>query len=155
MKDKIHFIVMRKLETHFLGFLNSGWAQSEWTWSLGLKPCFYNILRFYVAHSALKYIVHMLLLFSHPVVLWHFATNGLQHARPPCPSPSPGVCPHSRSLHQWCIQPSHPLTPSSPSALNLFQHQRLFQWVACSYQMTKILKLWYQSYQWIVRVDLL
>ena len=22
--------------------------------------------------------------------------------RPPCPSPSPGVCPSSRSLNQWC-----------------------------------------------------
>ena len=27
------------------------------------------------------------------------------------------------------IQPSHPLLPSSPPALNLFQHQGLFQWV--------------------------
>ena len=38
-------------------------------------------------------------------------------------------------------QPSHPLIPSSPSALNLFQHQGLFQWVSCSHQMTKILEL--------------
>ena len=28
------------------------------------------------------------------------------------------------------IQPSHPLSPPSPSALNLFQHQGLFQWVS-------------------------
>ena len=28
--------------------------------------------------------------------------NGLQHARPPCPSPSPEVCPSSCPLHQWC-----------------------------------------------------
>ena len=27
------------------------------------------------------------------------------------------------------IQPSHPLLPPSPPALNLFQHQSLFQWV--------------------------
>ena len=27
------------------------------------------------------------------------------------------------------VQPSHPLMPSSPSALNLSQHQGLFQWV--------------------------
>ena len=26
----------------------------------------------------------------------------LQQARPPCPSPSPGVCPSSCLLHQWC-----------------------------------------------------
>jgi len=38
------------------------------------------------------------------------------------------------------IQPSHPLMPSSPSALNLSQHQGLFQWVICSHQMTKILE---------------
>ena len=30
------------------------------------------------------------------------------------------------------IQPSHPLMPSSPFALNLSQHQGLFQWVSCS-----------------------
>ena len=53
--------------------------------------------------------------------------HGMQHARLPYPSPSPRVCPSSWSLHQWC--PSHPLTPSSPSALDLSQHQGLFQWV--------------------------
>ena len=26
----------------------------------------------------------------------------LQHAKPHCPSPSPGVCPSSCPLHQWC-----------------------------------------------------
>ena len=34
-------------------------------------------------------------------------------------------------VHVYCIsdaiQPSHPLTPSSPPALNLSQHQGLFQ----------------------------
>ena len=39
------------------------------------------------------------------------------------------------------IQPSHPLSPSSPSALNPSQHQLLFQWVSSSYQVAKIL-LW-------------
>ena len=29
--------------------------------------------------------------------------NGLQHTRPPCPSPSPGVCPSSCPLHWWCL----------------------------------------------------
>ena len=36
------------------------------------------------------------------------------------------------------IQPSHPLMPSSPSALNLSYHQGLFQCVSFSHQMTKI-----------------
>ena len=37
----------------------------------------------------------------------------------------------SAQVHAHCIsdavQPSHPLTPSTPSALNLSQHQGLFQ----------------------------
>ena len=55
------------------------------------------------------------------------------------------------------IQPSHPLTPSSPSALNLSQHKGLFQWVACWHQMTKLLELQlqHQSFQWLFSVDLL
>ena len=43
--------------------------------------------------------------------------------------------------------------PPSPSALNLSQHQGLSQWAGCSYQMTKILKLQLQSFQWVFRVD--
>ena len=35
--------------------------------------------------------------------------HGPQHARPPHPSPSPGTCPSSCSLHQWC----HPAISSS------------------------------------------
>ena len=33
------------------------------------------------------------------------------------------------------IQPSHPLLPSSPPALNLSQHPSLFKWVGSSYQV--------------------
>ena len=42
-----------------------------------------------------------LLLFSCPVVSDSLLPHGLQHARPSWPSPSPGVCPSSCSLHQW------------------------------------------------------
>ena len=61
--------------------------------------------------SALKYIGHTLLLFSRPVICDTLLPNRLQHTGPPCPSPSPGVCPHSCSLHQWC----HPAISSSDS----------------------------------------
>ena len=57
--------------------------------------------------------------------VWLFATHGLQHARLPCPSLSPKVCSNS------CT--SHPLLPPSPPALNLSQHQGLFQWVSSSH----------------------
>ena len=34
-------------------------------------------------------------------------------------------------------QPSHPLSPASPLALNLSQHQGLFKWVSSSHQVAK------------------
>ena len=44
------------------------------------------------------------------------------------------------------IQPSHPLlSPYSPSALTLFQHQGLFQWVSSSHQVAKVLELQLQA----------
>ena len=57
----------------------------------------------------------LLLLFSHPVVSDSSRPHGLQHVRPPCPSPSPRVCPSSCSFHQWCCQ-----TISSSDALLSF-----------------------------------
>ena len=60
-------------------------------------------------------------------------------------------------VHVHCIgnaiQLSHPLMSSSPSVLDLSQHQGLFQWVICSHQMAKILQLQHQSFQWVFRVD--
>ena len=44
----------------------------------------------------------LLLVFSHPVVSNSLGPRGLQYARLPCPSPSPGVCPSSCSLHWLC-----------------------------------------------------
>ena len=44
----------------------------------------------------------MLLLFSVPVVSDSLRLHGLQQARPPCPSPSPGVCLSPCLLHRWC-----------------------------------------------------
>ena len=38
------------------------------------------------------------------------------------------------------IQPSHPLSSPSPPALNLSQHQGLFQWVSSLHQVAKVLE---------------
>ena len=43
-----------------------------------------------------------MLLFSCPVKSNSFQPHGLQDTRPPCPSPSPEVCPSSCPLHRWC-----------------------------------------------------
>ena len=64
----------------------------------------------------------------------------LQHARPPCPSQTPGVHPNSCPSIGDAIQPSHPLLSPSPSAPNPSQHQSLFQWVNSSYKVAKVLE---------------
>ena len=43
------------------------------------------------------------------------------------------------------IQPSHPLSSPSPPALNLSQHQGLFQWVSSSHQVAKVLEFQLQK----------
>ena len=53
------------------------------------------------------------------------------------------------------IQPSHSLSSPSPPAFNLSQHQGLFQWVGSLHQVTKVLELQHQHFQWIFRVDFL
>jgi len=47
--------------------------------------------------------------FSRSVLSNSFWPHGLQHARPPCPSPTPGVYPSSCPLSWWC----HPTISSS------------------------------------------
>ena len=55
------------------------------------------------------------------------------------------------------IQPSHPLSSPSPPALNLSQHQGIFQWVSSLHQVAKVLEfqLQHQSFEWIFRTDFL
>ena len=55
------------------------------------------------------------------------------------------------------IQPSHPLSPPSPTAPNPSQHQGHFQWVNSSHEVAKVLEfqLQHQSLQWTPRTDLL
>ena len=65
--------------------------------------------------------------FSRSVVSDSLQPHGLQHSRPPCPSPTPGVHSDSRPSVRDAIQPSHPLSSPSPPAPNPSQHQSLFQ----------------------------
>ena len=90
--------------------------------------------------------------FSHSVISNSLGPRELQHARPPCPSPTPRVHPNS-----CAIQPSHPPLSPSPPALNPSQHQRLFQWVNSSHEMAKVLEfqLQHHSFQRNPRADLL
>ena len=78
--------------------------------------------------------------FSHSVVSDSLQPHGLQHTRPPCPSPLPEF---TQTHVHWvgdAIQPSHLLSSPSVSALNLSQHQGLFTWVRPSHQVAKVLE---------------
>ena len=51
----------------------------------------------------------LVVLFSCSVISDYLRSHGLQHARLPCPSPTPGACSNSCPSSQWC----HPTISSS------------------------------------------
>ena len=87
--------------------------------------------------------------FSHSVMYDSLRPHGLQHNRPPCPSPTPGVHPNSRPLSRWC----HPAISSSvvpfSSSLQSFPASGSFP----VSQLAKVLelRLQHQAFQWIFR----
>ena len=80
-----------------------------------------------------------------------------QHARPPCPSPTPRVHSDSRPSSQWC----HPAISSSvisfSSCPQSLPASSLFQWVSSSHEVAKVLEfqLQHHSFQRTPRADLL
>ena len=67
--------------------------------------------------------------FSHSVMFDSLRPHGLQHTRPPCPSPTPGVYSNSCPMSQWC----HPTISSSVVP---FSHLQSFP-VSRSFQMSQ------------------
>ena len=91
--------------------------------------------------------------FSRSVVSNSLRPHVLQHTRPPCPSPTLEFS--QTHVHWVCgaIQPSHPLSSTSPPTFNLSQHQGLFKSVNSSHQVARVLEfqLQHQSFQWTPR----
>ena len=88
-----------------------------------------------------------------PAEIWMFQFSSVAQSCPilwdPMDCSSPGLpvhhqLPESTQIHvHWvgdAIQPSHPLLSPSPPALNLSQHQGLFQWVGSLNQVAKVLE---------------
>ena len=77
--------------------------------------------------------------FSRSVVSDSLRPHGLQHTRPPYPSPTPRVYSNSCPLSQWC----HPTISSSvvpiSSRLQSFPASGNFKWVSSSHQVAKVL----------------
>ena len=95
--------------------------------------------------------------FSRSVVSDSLWPHESQHARPPCPSPTPGVHSDSRPSSQWC----HPATSFSvvpfSSCSQSLPASESFQWVNSSRQVVKVLEfqLQHHSFQRNPRADLL
>ena len=70
---------------------------SLYTWNFSdhvlLKPSLKDFEHYFCLH---------VLLFSHSVMSSSLWPHGWQHARLPCPSPSPGACSNSCALSRWC-----------------------------------------------------
>ena len=103
-------------------------------WMLSFKPDFH----FPLSPSSRGSLVplHFLLSvqFNSSVMSDYLRPHEVQHARPPCPSPSPGVHSDSRPLSRWC----HPAIsssvipfsscPQSLPASGSFPMSQLFAW---------------------------
>ena len=105
----------------------NGFCPTEWHFMI-LRPWEGRLkyLLFYIRRTSVQ--------FSHSVMSDSLRPHELQHARPPCPSPTPGVDPDSRPSSQWC----HPAIsssvvpfsscPQSLPALESFPKSQLFAW---------------------------
>ena len=60
-------------------------------------------------HFPINFQINLSVQFSRSVVSASLRPHESQHARPPCPTPSPGVHSNSRPSSQWC----HPAISSS------------------------------------------
>ena len=73
------------------------------------KPSLYLIYRYHCSGNAFNILWSLISQFSCSVVSDSLWPHELQHPRPPCPSPTPGVHSNSCASSQWC----HPAISSS------------------------------------------
>ena len=110
-------------------------STSKWSsWPRKLNPYLLHLMNWQADSLPLDYLGSPTLCsfqFSHSVVSNSLRPHVSQHARPPCPSPTPGFT--QTHIHQVsdAIQPSHPLSSPSPPALSFpasgsFQMSQLF-----------------------------
>ena len=89
--------------------------------------------------SQLDTTEHISVQFNCSVVSNYLRHHGLQHARPPCPPPTPGVYSNSCPLSQWC----HPTISSSVAPFS----SRLQSFpISGSFQMSPALRIRWLKY---------
>ena len=101
--SSVHGILQaRILEWLAIPFLGSSWPR-DWTWVSCTGGRFFTI---WATRAAIK---HVSVQFSGSVMSDSLRPHESQHARPPCPSPTPGLYSNSGPLSRWC----HPAISSS------------------------------------------
>ena len=102
--------------------------------------CFFNKLSI----NSLDFWFYRSVQFSRSVVFNSLWPRGLQHARPPCPSPTPGVYSNSCPLSWWCHPTIIPLLFPAflvpPQVLNVWR----FLWYIW---LPLCLFLWWRRFQ--------
>ena len=110
--------------------------------------CFHNLI--------MKLMIIDQVQFSCSVMSNSLQPHELQHTRPPCPSPTPGVHPNPCPLSRWCdptisssVVPFSSCPQSFPAS-GSFHVSQLFA------QVAKVLEfqLQHPSFQWTPRTDL-
>ena len=115
---------------HFSNLFNDGTEVP--LWSLFSSQC--KVTRSWSGALSLFPIFWVLVQFSHSVVSDSLQPHEVQHARPPCPSPTPGVdsntCPSSRWCHPDISSSVVPFSscPQSLLASGSFPMSQLFKW---------------------------
>ena len=132
--------------------IHTGRSVYDWTFRPSVQTCVIQRSAVYVNVCMLACSVQ----FSHSVMSNSLWPHGLQHARPPCPSPAPGVYTNSCPSSRW----SHPASSSCHPLLlptSILPSIRVFRWISSLHQVAKVLEfqLQDQSFKWIFRTDFL
>ena len=156
--SSVHGILQaRIMELETISLSRGSSLPKYWTWTSWIAGRFFTI---WATREVYIYTVHInntSVQFSHSVKSDSWRSHEPQHARPPCPSPTPRVLPNPCPLCRWC----HPTISSSvvpfSSCPHLSQHQGLFQWVSSSHQVAKVLEfqLQHQSFKRTPKTDIL
>ena len=136
---KRQFIFIDPVSSDLAKFVYSNHSFIDSFWFFLCPVFFLSSIRPFVSFSCL--MVLSSIQFSRSVVSDSLQAHESQHARPPCPSPTPGVHSNSSASSRWC----HPAISSSvvpfSSCPQSLPASGLFQWVTSLREGAKLLHM--------------
>ena len=106
------FRMPRKWNVHYVGFFPD-FLHLTWWFFFSLQVFYFflilifilfyfTILYWFCRKNKMSWVILSWVQFSHSVMSDPLIPHGLQHARPPCPSPTPAACSNSCPSSWWC-----------------------------------------------------